>query len=103
MNQRFVATLEELYDDARRAQPAFAKAAAELAAATGGAFLLGAEKKVERARMKALFKYSPLDGRGVPAYLRRADCFSDDLRRRRGYDVDSPRRRVAATPRPRRG
>ena len=33
-------------------------------------------------------------------YVRRADTLS---RRRRGRGVDSPRRRVAATPRPRRG
>ena len=36
-------------------------------------------------------------------YLRRAVSSADESRRRRGRDVDIPSRRVAATPRPRRG
>ena len=39
----------------------------------------------------------------VASYSRRANIFMDESRGHRRRDVDSPRRRVAAPPRPRRG
>ena len=68
VNQKYVSSLEELYEEANRAHETFDALLRELAQQTGGAALVPPIKGEVRARMKALFKYRDAEGDGVAWY-----------------------------------
>ena len=72
VNQRFVESIEELYEDAEAAHPVFEKTIQDLAAESSAKAIVGPIKAKTRARMKALYKYRDAEGDGI-AYYRLTD------------------------------